>query len=396
MQLVTMSARSLTRPTQLQLLHLNRDTLLNQSSTCNHFCNQSNALDKWTDINGFSRYQVSSCGNVRNRKTGKLLTINYERFKKQKLAAQITLKSDVGHNKGVLVSRLVLNCFDHTMNTHNLYAMHIDGDKYNNHLSNLHWRDKVYIHKPKCGVAVKLRSVSSGNCLTFESINACWKHVATLNINKTIKQYATISRWCYQKKVMYGYQFQFWDQAKYLTTVADLCGEQWKLYHVTPYQKIESYISSFGRSKRRSQNGKEVLDKIYFLNGYCYLGKKGISTKLLSRIVASWFVDNPNHYNMVDHIDADTQNNHASNLRWVKDAKQNINNPISKQRFSEAKQCKRKVEQLSLDGLSLKIWDRPTHIQKSLGYQSGNILRACHGKTKTSYGYKWRFCETTI
>eukprot|EP01083_Nonionella_stella_P076081 207130_1 len=371
MQLVTMSARSLTRPTQLQLLHLNRDTLLNQSSTCNHFCNQSNALDKWTDINGFSRYQVSSCGNVRNRKTGKLLTINYERFKKQKLAAQITLKSDVGHNKGVLVSRLVLNCFDHTMNTHNLYAMHIDGDRYNNNLVNLHWSDKLYRYKPRSGsTEVKLRAVSSDYCLYFDSLGACREHLETFNLNKSP---STISRWCYQKRVMYGYQFLFVDDAKYLTKIPDLYGEQWKLYHVTSAHRVESYISSFGRSKRRSQNGKEVLDRIYFENGYCHARKRKFpNTNGISRIVAQYFADNPNNYNMVDHIDANPQNNRASNLRWVKDQKQNANNPISIQRYSEAKQCKRKVEQLTLDGLSLKVWERPIHIHRSLGYHTSN------------------------
>eukprot|EP01084_Bolivina_argentea_P267867 454831_1 len=74
-------------------------------------------------------------------------------------------------------------------------------------------------------------------------------------------------------------------------------------------------------------------------------------------------------------------------------AKQNANNAISKQRNGEAKQIKRKIEQLDLDGNVLKIWDKAILIQRSLGYQSSAIFSACYGKKKTAYGYKWRFLE---
>ena len=39
-------------------------------------------------------------------------------------------------------------------------------------------------------------------------------------------------------------------------------------------------------------------------------------TLFVHRIVAEYFVDNPHGYNIVDHMDGDKTNNHASNLRW--------------------------------------------------------------------------------
>lgn len=41
--------------------------------------------------------------------------------------------------------------------------------------------------------------------------------------------------------------------------------------------------------------------------------------KYVHRCVAELFVDNPNGYNYVGHLDGDKQNNAASNLYWMSD-----------------------------------------------------------------------------
>ncbi len=72
----------------------------------------SHKVEIWKDIDGFSRYQVSSHGNVKNIKLGKLLNINYDRFKKINANPQVNLTSDSGKRRALTVSRLILNCFD--------------------------------------------------------------------------------------------------------------------------------------------------------------------------------------------------------------------------------------------------------------------------------------------
>eukprot|EP01083_Nonionella_stella_P002063 5927_1 len=280
--------------------------------------------------------------------------------------------------------------------TDKLFAIHIDGNKYNNALSNLKWSAKFrrYVHASykTSNARLKLRVIASGEHIYFDSIRQCKEYLlSALNVTSP-----TISNWCYGKKIMHGYQFEFVNEEKYSRNVRDLDGELWKLYYETPKKRTKHYISSSGRSKRIYKSGKEILNSMYFCGGYDRVttSQIGNNSPRVSRLVATCFVDNPNEYQFVDHIDGNTKNNHASNLRWVKDQQQNTNNPIALQRYSEAKQLNKKVEQLNLDGSVLRVWDRPVHIQRSLGYCSSNILAVCYGKVKTAYGYKWRFCDT--
>ena len=47
------------------------------------------------------------------------------------------------------------------------------------------------------------------------------------------------------------------------------------------------------------------------------------------------------------------------------------------------------IDQYDLDGIFIKRWDSATEINRQTGYLKSNILRCCHGKTRTAYGYKW-------
>lgn len=106
------------------------------------------SVETWKDIPEFrGSYQVSNMGRVRS--LDRLVTYNNGRIQKHKGRVlkpgisnsgyeQVVLYNDNGHNKKT-VHRLVLEAFKPHVNMSDLEVNHIDGDKLNNHLTNLEW-----------------------------------------------------------------------------------------------------------------------------------------------------------------------------------------------------------------------------------------------------------------
>src|SRR5699024_10761196 len=108
------------------------------------------------------------------------------------------------------------------------------------------------------------------------------------------------------------------------------------------WKDIEGYeglyqISNLGRVKSLSRdiqmNGYIKRSKMTYLRfsrlpyGYLTvaLSKRSIKKQFyVHRLVALYFVDNPNKYNEVNHIDEDKENNYFLNLEWCT-RKQNMN-----------------------------------------------------------------------
>lgn len=91
-----------------------------------------NDIEIWADIEGFPNYQVSTFGNVRNKITGKILKtdINTTGYPSVRI-------SNPRHKKKHLnVHHLVAVAF---LGEPSQCVNHIDGDKTNNHVSNLEW-----------------------------------------------------------------------------------------------------------------------------------------------------------------------------------------------------------------------------------------------------------------
>lgn len=95
-------------------------------------------------------------------------------------------------------------------------------------------------------------------------------------------------------------------------------------------------ISNFGRCKSKKRNTKfksifkeKILVPKISQNGYlrCGLSKNGIvKSRLIHRLVAIHFVDNPENKPFVNHIDGNKQNNNAWNLEWCTQSENLIHN----------------------------------------------------------------------
>lgn len=160
-------------------------------------------------------------------------------------------------------------------------------------------------------------------------------------------------------------------------------------------------------------------------NGFGYMtvnlwkGNKG-HMRYVHRLVAEAFLDNPNHYKYVDHINTIKDDNRVENLRWVT-AKLNYHNPITKEKMriarSDPEYKKKMAERMSGENNPAYthreknnfvknnpqakkpiiceetgvIYDSACDAYKETGICRATINKCCNNKQITAGGYHWKY-----
>lgn len=155
---------------------------------------------------------------------------------------------------------------------------------------------------------------------------------------------------------------------------------------------IDRYARVCGGGKRIVK-GKPIKPMICS-NGYLELqasieGKRRIF--MIHRLVAQYFIPNPNNLPEVNHKDENPQNNHVDNLEWCT-PKYNCNYGTRNQRCME-KVIKKPVRQLSLDGKLIAVFPMVSEAMRATGINNSQIIRVCKGTNITAGGYKWEYVE---
>ena len=152
------------------------------------------------------------------------------------------------------------------------------------------------------------------------------------------------------------------------------------------WKEIQGYegeyeVSSHGRV-RNLRTGR-ILGGGYGNHGYKQIKLKG-KKYLIHRLVALAFIPNPDNLPYINHIDERKDNNDISNLEWCT-ASQN-------QRHSaHQKSCK--INQLTLDGELVKVWESSHQINRETGYNQSYIIQCCKRKIRSAYGYRWEYAD---
>ena len=141
------------------------------------------------------------------------------------------------------------------------------------------------------------------------------------------------------------------------------------LYAVTSCGKVWSY---------RNERFLKPED-----NGHGYLRVKLCKDRkekkyMIHRLVADAYIPNPDNLPQVDHIDEDRTNNCVNNLQWITN------------RDNCRKSHNKAILQYSLDGEFLREWSSATDVGREA---QANICYCLKGKTKSAYGFVWKYKE---
>lgn len=137
-------------------------------------------------------------------------------------------------------------------------------------------------------------------------------------------------------------------------------------------------ISNTGKVKGLKRN--KILKPILQRSGYYYVDLQG-KRRLVHRLVAEAFIDNPDDLPEVNHKDEDKVNNSVENLEWC-DSKYNANYGTRNKRRGKPIQC---IE------TGVIYWGA-REMERQIGIKHNSIAKAIRNGTRAG-GYHWQYVD---
>lgn len=109
------------------------------------------------------------------------------------------------------------------------------------------------------------------------------------------------------------------------------------------------------------------------------------------RLVAEYFIPNPNNFSQVNHIDGCKENNIISNLEWItREGNMQHAWKMGLIKSSNERVCYQFDSKGNLINEFKSITDAANYINKGRKGIVG-IIRCCKGQRKSAYGYLWKY-----
>ena len=110
----------------------------------------------------------------------------------------------------------------------------------------------------------------------------------------------------------------------------------------------------------------------------------------IHRLVAIYFIDNPENKREVNHKDGNKINNTLDNLEWVTSSE----NQMHRHSIGINKTSNKKIGMFDKDNNLIQEFDSIVTAYKTLNKPSRvNIDNVLQGKQKTAYGYFWKYLD---
>lgn len=112
----------------------------------------------------------------------------------------------------------------------------------------------------------------------------------------------------------------------------------------------------------------------------------------IHRLVALLYIENPNNFPVINHIDGNKQNNHVSNLEWCTVKYNTIH--AEKLGLRTHEYLYKKTKQIDMyNGTTINIFKSITEAALLTGINRQSIGKVCLRKGKSAGGYKWETCN---
>jgi len=331
-------------------------------------------MEIWKIIEYANKYEVSNLGKIRTIKTNKLRNLNIDGHKKDNKRIRPGLINNEDKNKQYYLHRIVATHF--IDNQDNLPEVnHVDGDYYNNKTENLEWISKIGNMKhanenklmKRYTRKVIITNKETGEVKIFEKVTDCAKF---LNISTS-----EICRYCRSKYNHKLYDIKYETEEKQEDINENTI---WK-----EYPECDKYlVSNTGEVKNKKTSRRMMGSKV---NGYRFVNfhpgaGKGHTPKmnrLVHRMVAITFLQNPDNLPVVNHKDTNILNNHVDNLEWVT-YKENMNTEETKKNLRKGKNSKI-IHQVEIEtGKIINTFNGASDGKIKTNINVVNILRICH------------------
>lgn len=183
--------------------------------------------------------------------------------------------------------------------------------------------------------------------------------------------------------------------------------ENYRKYQVSNYGRVRSVDTVESQIMKNHLMNEQIIVDVkhkgkmlkgvlrhgyYFVTLYNKYNRPQGRTFKISRLVAEYFLENPDNKPLVHHKDGNKLNNNVHNLKWVSDEEHSI---IHKETNNHNWKVVRLIDKNLIFENSIKAAEyldiNYFKNSKNIKLVAQNIRRVCLGIRKKTYGFRWEY-----